>query len=97
LAWQSGAAALSVNFEELDFRPTSIGLRRHPATGTDKFLISSQFTVAGAAGLKYTAASNFQTGVPEAVSGLAAVPGRPGRYPPLDRFADCRLGLRIAG
>jgi hypothetical protein len=59
LARQSGVAAVSVNFEELDFRPTPMGVlslrwRRHLTSGLDiyeirlgdEFLMSSQFTSA---------------------------------------------------
>src|SRR5439155_17677922 len=59
VAPQSGRQRMSRNFEELDFRPTPIGVltlrrRRHPASGLDiyeiklgdEFLMSSQFTVA---------------------------------------------------
>jgi hypothetical protein len=55
----SGIRRMSVNFEELDFRPTAMGVlslrrRRHPTSGVDiyeiklgdEFLMSSAFTVA---------------------------------------------------
>jgi spermidine synthase len=74
---------MSVNFEELDFRPTAMGVlslrrRRHLTTGLDiyeiklgdEFLMSSQFTAAEIALARLGLAALDRTGLDVVVGGL---------------------------
>jgi len=78
-----GIQRMSVNFEELDFRPTAMGVlslrrRRHPASGVDiheiklgdEFLMSSAFTVAEIALARLGLAALERTDLDVVVGGL---------------------------